>query len=101
MCSITDIEDLVSARNEVRERKDRMSALLDEAQVVLLAVDPSDYRITFFEGSVNTALVSREATLNKSLQEVWPESGMAEELAKLLSEEKHVVSCPIWPLAIC
>lgn len=106
---LQDIEELVKTQKEIKDRKEKMDALLDSAQVLLLAgisllyrwkrehsfaylspVEPEELRVTFFEGSADTACVFREQTLGQRLSSAWPDASLAKHLQSIVAQEPFV-----------
>lgn len=58
--------------------------------MLLMSADANDLRINFFEGSADTADISRENTLGRSLADIWPEADLGSRCRRLIKQNDSV-----------
>ncbi|GAA6011242.1 hypothetical protein JCM11491_006771 [Sporobolomyces phaffii] len=94
-CSITDVEELVHARHAAVLTQERIKAVLEASQTLLISVN-AQLKIDFLEGSLSLPDVlsskSQNASLHSHLDELLHARELTAAAQKILDEEESEIS---------
>lgn len=86
VCTLTDGQDLINARQEAIQARQYISTVLKASAVALVVVD-TNRKITLFEGNVpalNSLGVDKTAMVDQHLESVWPDIECTQQVQMML-----------------
>lgn len=99
VCTLTDGQELINARQEAIQAKQYMSTILKASAIALVGVDMSG-TIEIFEGTVPALMsegIASENVVGRNFDEVWPHRECADQVMRLIKTAREVSTAAARP----